>query len=76
MEKEDMINNPAHYNHGKYECIDVIIDVIKNYNDPVAAWLVGQIMKYIWRWNLKNGLEDLKKAQFYLNKLIEHKEEN
>lgn len=34
------------------------------------AWLTGQVLKYMWRWPLKNGLEDLKKARFYLDRLI------
>lgn len=75
--KNDPINHPSHYcSGGGIECIDAIASVLSTHTDAYAGWLTGQILKYIWRWNLKNGLEDLKKAQFYLNKLIEHKEEN
>lgn len=45
----------------------VRIDVPK---DPMQAWLTGQVLKYMWRWPLKNGKEDLRKARFYLDRLI------
>ena len=38
--------------------------------DPMQAWLTGQVLKYMWRWPLKNGKEDLQKARFYLDRLI------
>jgi hypothetical protein len=34
------------------------------------AWLAGQVIKYVWRYKWKNGLEDLRKARFYLDRLI------
>lgn len=39
--------------------------------DPMQAWLTGQVLKYMWRWPLKNGKEDLRKARFYLDRLID-----
>lgn len=45
-----------------------------NYLPGKEAWLVGQIIKYIWRYRWKNGLEDLKKARFYLDRLIQEAE--
>jgi hypothetical protein len=36
----------------------------------MQAWLTGQVLKYMWRWPLKNGKEDLRKARFYLDRLI------
>lgn len=72
--KNHPVNHPSHYTNGKYECIDVIYDMINGYQDPISAWLTGQIVKYIWRWPYKNGLEDLKKTRFYLDRLIEHEE--
>lgn len=42
--------------------------------DGVEAVCTGNILKYLWRWKKKNGLEDLKKARWYLNKLIEIEE--
>ena len=74
-EHPDNVNHPSHYVYGKYECIDVIYDILDGYEDPISAWLTGQIIKYMWRWPHKNGLEDLKKTQFYLNKLVEHEEQ-
>ena len=74
-DKEDPVNHPSHYTNGKFECIDVIIDILTWHKDPVYAWFTGQVIKYLWRWPHKNGLEDLKKAQFYLNRLIAYIEE-
>lgn len=70
----DPVNHPNHYTASKYECIDVIFDVLSFHTDSVSGWLTGQIIKYIWRWPLKNGVEDLKKIRFYLNRLIEYEE--
>lgn len=72
--KSDMVNHPPHYTAGKFECIDVIKDVLSFHEDAVSGWLTGQIIKYIWRWPLKNGVEDLKKTRFYLDKLIAYEE--
>ncbi len=58
-----MVDHPDHYNKGKIEVIDFILDQKMNY-------LEGNITKYIARYKYKNGLEDLKKAQWYLDKLI------
>lgn len=60
----DMINHPPHYTTGKIEVLDFILDQKFGYLD-------GQVIKYMCRYRHKgNALEDLKKAQFYLNKLI------
>lgn len=67
-EKKDAIN-PDHYKNGKYECIDVMEEVTKDLTG-LEAVCTGNVLKYIWRWKNKNGLEDLKKAQWYLNRLI------
>lgn len=64
------INHPKHYQShnivcecGKaLECLDIVKEL------PFSE---GNIIKYLWRWRDKNGLEDLLKAQFYLNDLIE-----
>lgn len=66
--------NPSHYRSGKVECIDAIESALTGHTDPVAAYLTGQVMKYVFRWPLKNGVEDLKKAKWYLERLIEKKE--
>ena len=68
QEKHDMVNSPSHYNESGIECIDALQAMLgKNFD----AYLQGNIAKYLWRYKYKNGIEDLKKAQWYLNKLIE-----
>ena len=67
----DSINKPSHYTFGKFECIDVIEELAKQ-NDLQGAegFLYGNVIKYLWRYKHKNGLEDLQKARWYLNRLI------
>lgn len=68
---DDPVNHPAHYTAGGVECIDAIEAALIGYKDPVKAWLVGQVIKYVWRAPLKgNALEDMKKARFYLDRAI------
>lgn len=68
---EDMVNHPSHYTHGGVECIDAITAALSSYEDSVDSWLVGQVIKYLWRAPLKGKYEeDIKKAQFYLNRLV------
>ena len=55
------------------ECIDAIKAAT---GDGFEPYLQGNILKYLWRYNYKNGIEDLKKAQWYLSKLIEVKNGN
>ena len=66
----DMINHPPHYNQGKYETLDVILDVVDQLPGKQAV-LVGNIIKYMSRYHFKNGVEDVEKARFYINRLIE-----
>lgn len=66
----DNVKHPAHYTHGKFECIDVLEDITKELQG-IEAICTANAVKYLWRWKHKNGLEDLKKAQWYINKLIE-----
>ena len=68
IEMEDMVNHPIHYNKAGIETIDAIEAATTN---GFKYYLQGNILKYIWRYEYKNGVEDLKKAQWYLNKLIE-----
>lgn len=65
----DEINHPQRYAGGKYECIDVMTDVFGV--DAVRNFCKLNAFKYIWREQNKNGVEDIKKAVWYLNKLIE-----
>ena len=64
----DMVNSPPHYNQAGIECLDAICAAT---SEGYEFYLQGNILKYLWRYRYKNGVEDLKKAQFYLNKLIE-----
>jgi len=64
----DVVNNPPHYNRAGIECIDAIRAAT---GDGFQYYLQGNIMKYLWRYRYKNGLEDLKKARWYLDALIE-----
>lgn len=66
-ENNDKVNNPAHYTAGCIETLDYIKAKIKDY----PSYAAGNILKYVSRYEHKNGIEDLKKAQFYLNDLIE-----
>ena len=71
--KNDMVNHPKHYTSSGIECIDAIEAALSSYSDPKDAFLVGQVIKYLWRAPLKGTYEqDIKKAQWYLNKLVDH----
>ena len=69
--KIDMVNSPPHYNKTGVECIDAIRAAT---GDGYEYYLQGNIIKYLWRYRYKNGTEDLKKAQWYLAKLVEEVE--
>lgn len=68
--KPDNVNQPSHYLKGGMECIDVIKAVTSDLSGA-DAYYVGNIIKYVWRYNHKNGVEDLRKAKHYLKWLIE-----
>ena len=71
----DNVNHPSHYTQGKIECIDAIEESTKGLIG-ISAVCVANVIKYIWRYKFKNGIEDLKKARWYLDKLIAHEENN
>ena len=60
----DQINSPKHYTQGNIEVIDFI-------EDQGLGYHAGNVIKYVSRYRYKNGLEDLKKARWYLDRLIE-----
>jgi hypothetical protein len=62
--------NPSHYKKGKVECIDALEAATVN-KTGLQAVCTANVIKYLWRFEEKGGLEDLKKAQWYLNKMIE-----
>ncbi|CAB4142347.1 SaV-like [uncultured Caudovirales phage] len=67
--KLDLINHPSHYTQGGIETIDYL--QAKMTQEQFEGYLVGNILKYVSRYPHKNGIEDLRKAQWYVNKLIE-----
>lgn len=68
--EHDNVNHPAHYTAGGIECIDCIESMIAPIKNPTYAFLTGQSLKYLARYTMKNGVEDLKKARWYLDRLI------
>ena len=68
----DNVNHPNHYNTNKYECIDEMVAVFGV--EDVKAFCKCNAWKYRYRSDAKNGEEDLKKADWYLEKLMELKE--
>jgi hypothetical protein len=72
-QQSDMVNSPPHYNQAGIECIDAIGAATE---EGFEYYLQGNIIKYLWRYRYKNGAEDLEKAKWYLEKLIEVKNES
>ena len=68
MAKFDNVNHPAHYNAGQIEVI--AIQEAQLSPEEYRGYIKGQVIKYITRERHKNGLEDLKKARWYLDRLI------
>jgi hypothetical protein len=66
--KNDNVNKPSHYTQGKVECIDAIDSATMGLVGIVAV-CVANVIKYIWRFSRKNGIEDLDKCDYYLQKL-------
>lgn len=69
-QNNDAVDRPEHYTYGKYECIEVLEDILSGLKGR-EAFCIGNTIKYLWRYKHKNGLEDLKKAKWYLEKAIE-----
>ena len=69
LDSEIYVNSPPHYGQGRIECIEYIKDFLSK--DEYTGYLRGNIAKYLHRWRYKNGLEDLKKARWYLEALIQ-----
>lgn len=65
----DPVNHPEHYTSGNIECLDAIKAAL---GDNYKYYVQGNLIKYIWRFSLKNGKQDLQKAQFYLNDLLDN----
>ena len=69
----DNVTHPSHYTQGKVECIDAIEAAVTGLTGMEAV-CTGHVVRYIWRWKYKNGLEDLRKCRYYLDRLIERVE--
>lgn len=67
-QQNDAVNHPSHYTQGRFEVIDIIEDAVQG-ADPFEAVCLANVIKYTTRYRHKNGVEDLKKAQWYLAKL-------
>lgn len=63
------VHSPSHYTQGSVECIDAIESAIVNLSG-IEAFCTANAIKYLWRWKDKNGLEDLEKAKWYIDRLI------
>jgi len=63
------VSKPLHYNQNGIECIEAIEAMISTMNSRYA-YHAGNTLKYLWRFEYKNGLEDLEKATWYLERLI------
>jgi hypothetical protein len=63
----DKVNSPPHYNNGGMECIDYIQQQL---DEHFSSYCQGNVIKYLHRWRYKNGVEDLKKAEWYLKAMI------
>lgn len=73
VETDDPVNQPSHYKQGNRETIEVIKDYMTD--DEFIGYLKGNVIKYVGRFKFKgNPLQDLKKASWYLNKLIKETE--
>ena len=75
-QKQDSVNHPAHYESGKYECIDVMTEALGE--DVTKGFCLGNAFKYIYRCKRKHDtpVEDAQKALWYLQKFLELEGEN
>ena len=62
------VDHPSHYNQGRYECIDVMLETFGK--EATQNFCLLNAFKYVWRTGEKNGYEDIKKAVWYLNKIL------
>ena len=69
----DMVNHPSHYTQGCIECIDCIKSATVG-KVGIEAFCVGNAIKYLFRYEEKNGIEDFKKARWYIDRLIKELE--
>lgn len=65
----DPVNAPQHYRQGAVECIDAIRSALGD--EGFMDYCTGNAIKYLFRWRHKNGIEDLQKSAWYVNRIIE-----
>ena len=70
----DMVNHPSHYTQGGIECIDALKAATVS-KTGIEAVCTANAIKYLWRYEEKNGIEDVKKARWYIDRLIRELEE-
>ena len=70
----DPVNKPEHYTSGKYECIDVMVDVFGK--EMVQNFCICNTFKYLYRYKKKNGIQDVRKGKWYIDKFIELEDED
>lgn len=76
LEKEnEIVSHPAHYCQGGVECIDAL-EAATTGLQGIEAVCTANAIKYLWRWKHKNGVTDLYKAQWYIDRLIKHQEQS
>ena len=71
----DMVNHPQHYTQGGIECIDALKAATVG-KRGIEAVCVANVIKYLWRYEEKNGIEDIRKAKFYVERLLKELEES
>lgn len=72
---DTMVNHPPHYTVGKVECIDALEAATTGLHG-IEAVCTANAIKYLWRWKHKNGVTDLHKAQWYIDRLIKQQEQS
>lgn len=72
---KDNVNHPNHYTQGNIECIDALKAATSNLKG-IEAICTANAIKYLWRWKDKNGIEDLNKAKWYIDRLIREIEDD
>lgn len=69
VKSSDMVNLPPHYTAGKVECIDALEAATEGLQG-IEAHCTACAIKYLWRWKRKGGHEDLRKARWYINRML------
>ena len=72
---KDNANHPNHYTQGGVECIEALKAATSNLKG-IEAICTANAIKYLWRWKDKNGIEDLNKAKWYIDRLIREIEDD